>query len=142
MPSAHKALQLALAMTGVAFLLLYPLSVVWPSGWQWHSGAAHASEYFMMIVGIYATLGIFLLGAARNPRAHLSLIWFTVWSSVVHGSIMAVQSVTGDNQLGHLGGDVAGLLLVAIVLSVLVRSAGLGATDAREETRPSGLGPR
>ena len=41
-----------------------------------------------MIVGIYATLGGFLMMAARNPLENLSLIWFTVWSSVVHAAIM------------------------------------------------------
>ena len=41
----------------------------------------------MMIIGVYATLGVFLLIASRNPYAHKSLIWFTVWSSVVHGAI-------------------------------------------------------
>jgi hypothetical protein len=29
-----------------------------------------------MILGIYATLGVFLLIASRDPLAHLSLIWF------------------------------------------------------------------
>jgi len=64
------------------------------------------------------------LNAARNPAANLSLIWFAVWSSVVHAAIMAVQSFT-EHQMGHLWGDVAALLLVAIVLSALVLSAGL-----------------
>lgn len=46
----------------------------------------------MMIVGIYATLGVFLINAARNPDSTLSLIWFTVRPSAVHAVIMAVQS--------------------------------------------------
>ena len=83
----------------------------------------------MMIVGVYATLGVFLINAARNPGANLSLIWFTVWSSVVHGAIMAMQSFSGDH-MGHLWGDVLALFLVAIVLSILVVSSGLkGPTD-------------
>ena len=45
-----------------------------------------------MIVGLYATLGVFLLMASRDPYANESLIWFTVWSSVVHGAIMGVQA--------------------------------------------------
>ncbi|WP_319451861.1 MULTISPECIES: DUF6632 domain-containing protein [unclassified Mycobacterium] len=125
MPSAYKLLQLALAVFGALALLLYPLAVVWPSGWAWHSGAPHQSDYFMMIVGLYATLGVFLLNAARNPRANLSLIWFTVWSSVVHAAIMAVQSFGGTHQMGHLVGDVPALLLIAAVLSALVLSSGL-----------------
>ena len=125
MPSTYKLLQIALAIFGALCLLLYPLAVIWPSGWAWHSGAPQASDYFMMIVGLYATLGIFLLNAARNPQANLSLIWFTVSSSVVHAAIMAVQSFGGARQMGHLLGDVPALLLVAVVLSVLVLSSGL-----------------
>ena len=124
MGTPYKLLQLALAVFGVIMLLLYPLAWVWPSGWAWHHGSPHDSAYFMMIVGIYATLGVFLLLAARNPANNLSLIWFAVWSSLVHAAIMAVQSFT-EHQLGHLWGDVAALLLVAIVLSTLVLSAGL-----------------
>jgi hypothetical protein len=124
MPSTYKLLQLALALFGVIMLLLYPLALVWPAGWAWHHGAPYESDYFMMIVGIYATLGVFLINAARNPAANLSLIWFTVWSSVVHGAIMAMQSFSGDH-MGHLWGDVLALFLVAIVLSVLVVSSGL-----------------
>ena len=125
MPSTYKLLQIALAVFGALCLLLYPLAVVWPSGWAWHSGAPQASDYFMMIAGLYATLGIFLLNAARNPQANLSLIWFTVWSSVVRAAIMAVQSFGGAHQMGHLLGDVPALLLVAVVLSVLVLSSDL-----------------
>ena len=72
-----------------------------------------------MIVGIYATLGIFLLWASRKPEAHLSLIWFTIWSSAVHGAIMAVQAVIEPAERGHLLGDVPALILVAIVLGLL-----------------------
>ena len=124
MPSAYKLLQLALAVVGVVALLLYPLALIWPSGWAWESGPPYQSHLFMMIVGIYATLGVFLLNAARNPAANLSLIWFTVVSSVVHSAIMAVQSFS-DDHMGHLLGDVPALLLVAVVLSVLVLSSGL-----------------
>ena len=108
MGTPYKLLRLALAVFGALMLLLYPLAVVWPSGWAWHSGAPHESQYFMMIVGIYATLGIFLLNAARNPEAHLSLIWFTVWSSVVHAVIMAVQSFGSGHHMGHLCGRCSG----------------------------------
>jgi hypothetical protein len=71
---------------------------------------------------------VFLINAARNPKANLSLIWFAVWSSVVHAAIMAVQSFGGDpmgHQMGHLLGDVPALLLVAVILSVLVVSSGV-----------------
>jgi len=112
----HKALRIALIVFGIAFLMIYPLMIIWPSGWSWQPGQ---HEYEQMIVGIYATLGIFLLWASRNPEAHLSLIWFTVWSSAVHGGIMAVQAIVDPAERGHLPGDVAALLLVAIVLALL-----------------------
>jgi hypothetical protein len=130
MPSADKLLQYALVAFGVIFLFVYPLALIWPSGWAWHPGAPYQSDYFMMIVGLYATLGVFLLNAARNPQANLSLIWFTVWSSVVHAAIMAVQSFGGGHHMGHLAGDVPALLLVAVVLTVLVRSSGLKQSPA------------
>lgn len=123
----YKLLQLALAVFGVVALLLYPLAVVWPSGWAWHAGAPYESQYFMMIVGLYVTIGVFLLNAARKPEANLSFIWFAVWSSVVHAVVMAVQSFGGHHMehMGHLWGDVPALLLMAVVLAVLVRAANL-----------------
>lgn len=112
-----KYLSVALVVIGLIFIFgLWPLTIVWPSGWAWH--AEGRSDYLEMILGIYATLGLFLLFAARNPLAHRSLIWFTVWSSVVHGGIMAVQSF-GDRHIGHLWGDVLALFVVAAVLAVL-----------------------
>jgi hypothetical protein len=96
--------------------------VFWPSGWAW--GVGH-SNYQMMIVGIYATLGVFLLLAARDPLANLTLIWFAVWSSVVHAGVMAVQVITQPGQMGHLVGDVPALLIVAVALGILTpRSRG------------------
>jgi len=114
--SRRQALQIALVAFGIACLLVYPLMVVWPSGWAWQPSQ---HEYEQMIIGIYATLGVFLLWASRKPEAHLSLIWFAVWSSAVHGAIMAVQAVVDPAEHGHLPGDVAALLLVAAVLGAL-----------------------
>lgn len=112
-----KYLRIALVAVGITFIAgIYLLMIVWPSGWTWHTGH---SDYPLMIVGIYATLGVFLIMAARNPLAHLSLIWFTVWSSVVHGGIMTVQSFTNSMNHGHLLGDVPALFIVAAVLAVL-----------------------
>jgi hypothetical protein len=113
-------LKWALVVSGVGFLLVYPLAIVWPSGWAWHQGAPYESQYFMMIIGVYATLGVFLILASANPQANRSLIWFTIWSSLIHAGIMAVQSVTGERHIGHLVGDVPALVLIAAVLAILV----------------------
>jgi hypothetical protein len=112
----ERKLSRALLAFGFIFLLVYPLMVIWPSGWAWEP---RQHEYEQMIIGIYATLGVFLLWASREPQAHLSLIWFTVWSSVVHGGIMAVQALVDPMEHGHLPGDVAGLFVVAAVLGYL-----------------------
>lgn len=111
-----RYLRISLVAAALACFALYPLMVFWPSGWTWHTGHSH---YQMMLVGIYATLGVFLILAARDPLSYLSLIWFTVWSCVVHGAIMAVQAVTDQEQLAHLWGDVPALFIVAIVLAAL-----------------------
>ena len=113
-----KYLRIALVLVGLAFIVgIYTLTIVWPSGWAWHTGGP--SHYLQMILGVYATLGVFLLVASRNPLAHLSLIWFTVWSSVVHACIMAAQSLANPEHIGHLLGDVPALLIIAGVLAIL-----------------------
>ena len=112
------ALRAALVVFGIIFIVgIYPLTILWPSGWAWHMGGP--SMYLEMILGIYATLGLFLVLAARNPLANLSLISFTIWSSVVHAGIMAAQSIVYSEHRGHLYGDVPALLLIAVVLAVL-----------------------
>jgi len=120
----YSLLQIALFVFGLVSCLLYPLSIVWPSGWSWHAGAPMASHYFMMIVGVYVTLGVFLMLAARNPAANTSLIWFAVVSSAVHALIMAVQAADDPMQRGHLLGDVPALLGVAVVLGGLMMARG------------------
>jgi hypothetical protein len=124
--NALSLLKIALVVFGIVMLLIYPLAIVWPSGWAWHEGAPSASDYYMMIVGVYFVLGIFLILAARDPLANRSLIRFTVVSSLVHGAIMAQQSfgmTDGMNHMGHLMGDVPALIGVAIVLGGLLWSA-------------------
>jgi len=117
-----RYLRVALVTVGLIFVFgIYTLAAVWPSGWAWGHGHSH---YLSMILGVYATLGVFLLIAAKNPAAHTSLIWFTVWSSVVHALIMAVQAVTDGAERGHLIGDVPALLVVAIVLAALTPRGG------------------
>jgi len=113
-----RALRVVLVVVGLIFIFaVYPLMMSWwPAGWRWEP---NQPEYEQMILGIYATLGVFLLIAARNPMKHLSLIWFTVWSSLVHGGIMAVQATTMAHEHGHLLGDVPALVIVALALAIL-----------------------
>ena len=113
-----RYLRVALILIGLIFVFgVYPLMMAWwPSGWRWQP---NQPEYEQMMLGIYATLGVFLFIASRNPLQHRSLIWFTVWSSVVHAGIMAVQAINAPAEHGHLLGDVPALLIVAMLLAVL-----------------------
>ena len=123
-----RSLRVVLFLVGLIFIFgIYALGVVWPSGWVWGEAGSHSfipSHYLMMIIGVYATLGVFLIIASRNPAAHASLIWFTVWSSFVHGGIMAVQGLVDGKEHGHLVGDAPALLIVAIVLAALAPRGG------------------
>ena len=124
-----KYLRIALVAVGLIFIVgVYPLTIVWPSGWAWHTGQ---SEYLQMILVLYATLGVFLIWASRNPPEHRSLIWFTVWSSVAHGGIMAVQAIVNPQHIGHLWGDVLALFVVAAVLALLMPKSVGAASEAR-----------
>lgn len=54
----------------------------------------------LLLVGLTFTFGIWPLG-------------------IVHGGIMGIQSVADTRHIGHLWGDVAALIAVALVLAVL-----------------------
>lgn len=112
--SRAKGLKIALVLFGVICFLIYPLAVIWPSGWVWHGGGGQ--HYFQMICGVYAVLGWFLIRASSAPQNHKSLIGFTIWSSIVHAVIMAVQVSYDHMEIGHLVGDIPALIIVAAVL--------------------------
>ena len=114
----ERALKVVLVLVGLIFLLgVYPLMMfLWPGGWRWQP---NQPEYEQMILGVYATLGIFLLFASRNPSANRSLIAFTAWSSLVHAAIMAIQAFHHANEHGHLLGDIPALVVVGVALLAL-----------------------
>jgi hypothetical protein len=57
---------------------------------------------------------------AKEPLANASLIWFTIWSSIVHGGIMLIQAIADKTERAHLLGDIPALFLVAFVLWYLM----------------------
>lgn len=111
----HGLLQIALVIIGIVFLSVFPLMKLWPSGWVW---LPRQFEYELMMIGVYGTLGVFLLWASRRPEKHLSLIWFTFWSSIVHGTIMGIQAIVDEAERGHLFGDVAALWIAVVLLGL------------------------
>ena len=82
-----------------------------------------ALPHMHMLYLVYATLGVFLILAARDPAEHRSLIAFTAWSSLVHAAVMGVQAYMDPMERGHFLGDVPALIIVAIVLLVLMPSS-------------------
>ncbi len=114
-----KYLKIALYLFGVFYIFgIYLMMMwIWPSGWGWTPAQP---EYEQMIIGVYATLGVFLILAAKDPMANASLIWFTVWSSAVHAGIMFVQAIVDETERANLLGDIPALFLVAIVLAYLM----------------------
>jgi hypothetical protein len=112
-----KYLQVALIVFGIICIVgIYTMMRLWPAGWVWTPAQP---EYEQMILGVYATLGVFLIVAAKAPLQHLSLIWFTIWSSIVHGGIMFIQALVDETERAHLLGDIPALFLMALVLWIL-----------------------
>ncbi len=106
------ALRIALAATGILFVaLLYPMAAF-----------ARQDPALAMMFSLYATLGIFLLLAVRNPAAHRSLIAFTAWSSFVHAVVMGSQAMLNMIARGELIGC-AVLILIGIALLALLPPA-------------------
>ena len=120
----------ALYVFGAIFVVgVWIMMTIWPAGWGWEP---RQPEYEQMIIGVYATLGIFLIRAAKNPLQHLSLIWFTIWSSVVHAVIMMVQALRDTAEKDNLIGDIPALFLIAFVLWFLMPKASSEQESNRE----------
>src|SRR5256885_14836541 len=106
----ERALQVALVVLGLLTIVanIYPLVTsllaLRPTG----------GTTAPMFYTILATLGVFLVLAARNPSAHRSLIAYTVWSSFAHTAVMGPVGSPLPPQtrgaLGRLGGDRPGAL--------------------------------
>ena len=117
MTNRERWLRIALIIVGIGFLIgLYPMFTLWESGFRWQP---QHPRYEHMITAIYAVLGVFLLRASRNPLEHLSLIWFTVWSSVAHAVVMATHAVAAHGERTHLLADIPLLIAAAALLAAL-----------------------
>ncbi len=71
-----------------------------------------------MMMSLYATLGIFLLIASRDPSANRSPIAFTAWSSFAHAVVMGVQAFRNLIARRELIGS-AVLVVIGLALIVL-----------------------
>jgi hypothetical protein len=90
----------------------------------------HSDTGDTMMMGLYFTLGIFLLLAVRNPSDHRSLIAFAAWSSFAHAAVMSTQGFEMPaERAGFLGGSAA-LVVIGVALLALRPSAKKPAEEA------------
>src|SRR5215831_9868941 len=108
-----RALKVVLALVGLLFVAaIYPVV-----GGILHPNQSDTGDTMMM--SLYATLGVFLLLAVRNPSAHRSLIAFAAWSRFAHAVIMSLLAIPlASERAGYLTGStvlvVIGIALVAL----------------------------
>ena len=116
-----NALRISLAIVGLVFLLGPTGVMVMTDSFPWHPWQP---EYHQMLLGFYGVLGLFLLEAARQPLRHRSLIWFTVWSSLVLATIITLQAWDDAPERYHLTIEVPFLIVVALMLAALIPKLG------------------
>ncbi len=116
----ERALQVVLVLWGVLSVVanIYPLVTSFLAGLRPTEATA-----VPMFWSVYATLGVFLVLAARNPSAHRSLIAFAAWSSVVHAAVMVLMAIQLPTRRGELLVGVAATALPAVLLFVLAPSS-------------------
>jgi hypothetical protein len=104
----ERVLKIVLVVVGLLFCAaVYPLTLM-----------AKQDPALAMMMSLYATLGIFLLLASRNPSANRSLIAFTAWSSFAHAIVMGVQAYLGFIARRELLG-VATFVVIGVALIAL-----------------------
>lgn len=112
-----RSLRMLLVAAGLVFIFgIAALMRLWPAGFAWTPDQA---EYRQMFVAVYATLGVFLLLASRDPARYRSLIVFAAWSSIVHGVVMGIQALVDVTERTHLVGDVPALLIIGVAMLAL-----------------------
>ncbi len=104
----ERILKVVLVVVGLLFC-----AAVYPLVLNTKQGPATA-----MMMSLYATLGVFLLLASRNPSAHRSLIAFTAWSSFAHATVMGVQAFLSFIARRELIGS-AVLVVIGVALIAL-----------------------
>jgi len=104
----ERALKVVLVLVGLLFCAaVYPLILM-----------ARQDASLAMMMSLYATLGVFLLLASRNPSAHRNLIAFTAWSSLAHATVMSVQAYLNFIARRELIGS-AVFILIGVALIAL-----------------------
>jgi hypothetical protein len=104
----ERALKIVLVVVRLLFCVgVYPLILMMKQ-----------DPALAMMMSLYATLGVFLLLASRDPSVHRSLIAFAAWSSFAHAGLMSFQALLNMIARRELIGSavfaVIGIALVAL----------------------------
>ena len=108
-----RVLRVVLALVGVLFVL-----AIFPTvgGIQ---DPAHSDTGDTMMMGIYATLGVFLLIAAWNPARHRSLIIFAACANLAHAVVTSTLGFGIPSQRSGFVSSSAVLAVIGVLLLVL-----------------------
>jgi len=103
----ERALKIVLVVVGLLFCAaVYPLVLM-----------VKQDPALAMMMSLYATLGVFLLLASRDPFSHRSLIAFAAWSSFAHAAIMSMQALLNMIARRELIGSVVfGVIGIALIV--------------------------
>ena len=123
----ERILQVAVGLLGLFYIaLMYPLYTdLWHSKWLLEM----KNECEPMFLSWFIALGPFLLLAARKPSLHRSLIAFAACQSLLHASVMAIQTVEAWKHGVHrdftdvVVTSIIGGILVALLLATRKQSA-------------------
>src|SRR5256885_16275381 len=127
MSKRDRAQQIVLMVLGLVTVgaNLYPLVTYFLA--EPRPGGGTTAPMFWTI---YATLGVFLMLAARNPSAYRSLIAYAAWSSVAHVAVMALMAIQLPTRRGELLAGLAVTSPSAVLLFVFLprKEPGLAAS--------------
>jgi hypothetical protein len=73
----------------------------------------------LMITVIYFVWSIYLIRAARDPRAYASFLDFTMWANLSHGLIMMPQAFGAHQYHSKFMTDIPWVLILAGAIAVL-----------------------
>jgi len=119
----ERALKVVLALVGLLFV-----AAIYPAvGGILHSDQSDSGDTMMM--SLYATLGVFLLLAARNPYAYRSTIAFAAWSSLAHAVVMSLLAIPlAAERVGFLVGSGVLVIIGTALIALAPRGQSAGQT--------------
>ena len=135
MVNRARALKVVLVLVGLLFsAVIFPVVIMVRIVLQPHNESglpiAINTANEAMVLSLYATLGVFLLLAARDPSAHRSVIAFAAWSSFAHAAVMAVMSIQVPTARTEWLITAGALGIIGALLMVLAPGKHIAARDA------------